>query len=91
MDHPALILFGGFINLVFGSLIIISHNIWVSDWRVMITIIGWLLFIRGIVWLAIPSVMVRWVGKMTGSFKPFYIATIVGFIIGIILCYYGFN
>ena len=91
IDHPALILFGGFINLVIGSMMVVGHNIWVSDWRIIITIIGWLLFIRGIVWLAIPSTMVRWIRKMAGNLKPFYIASVVGLIVGIILCYYGFN
>src|SRR5262245_18605226 len=81
--HPALILFGGFVNLLLGSMIIISHNIWDSDWRVLITIIGWLLFIRGIIWLAIPRVMVKWISNMTRNLKPFYIATLVSFILGI--------
>lgn len=89
--HPALILFGGFINLMLGTLIVISHNIWVYDWRVIITIIGWLLFIRGLVWLAMPSLMVKWVSSLTDYSKPLYIATIVNVILGIILCYYGFN
>lgn len=91
IDHPALILFGGFINLVLGSMIVVSHNIWVADWRIIITIIGWLLFIRGIVWLTIPNAMVRWVRKMAENLTPFYIASLVSIIIGIVLCYYGFH
>jgi hypothetical protein len=49
------------------------------------------LFIRGLVWLAIPGLMVKWVGSLIDYSKPLYIATTVNFILGIILCYYGFN
>ncbi|MBI2707134.1 MAG: hypothetical protein HYX35_02310 [Proteobacteria bacterium] len=40
MDSPPLLLVSGVIALIVGLLIVISHNMWASDWRVLITIIG---------------------------------------------------
>ena len=47
-------LFGGLFALLIGSFIIAVHNIWVADWRVVLTLIGywgvfwgsWIIFVR---------------------------------------------
>ncbi|RAP27996.1 hypothetical protein DID78_05485 [Candidatus Marinamargulisbacteria bacterium SCGC AG-343-D04] len=35
------VIFGGTIALLIGSFIIATHNIWTSDWRIIITLIGY--------------------------------------------------
>ena len=45
----------GFIALTFGLLTVISHNIWVADWRAVITIFGWLSLAKGVMLLAFPE------------------------------------
>ncbi len=37
----ALIVFLGLITLVLGLLVVVSHNVWSADWRVIITLLGW--------------------------------------------------
>ena len=39
----ALIFMTGVLALVAGLAIVNAHNLWVRDWRVVVTILGWLL------------------------------------------------
>ena len=91
IDHPASIMLAGTINLVIGILIVVTHNVWVADWTVLITVIGWLILIRGIFWTTFPGILLKFLPKVFESDKPIYISSIVVFILGIVLCYFGFR
>jgi len=52
-------LFSGYIALVIGLVTIILHNVWVADWRVVITIFGWASLIKGIVRIGFPEAVQR--------------------------------
>ena len=41
-DQP-LMMFSGAIAMMIGLLIVVTHNVWVSDWPLLITLIGWIL------------------------------------------------
>lgn len=48
LQSPAVIYFSGIIALTIGLVVLNVHNLWVRDWRVVITIFGWLALIGGI-------------------------------------------
>ncbi len=52
---PTLIYFSGLIALAPGLAILNVHRTWTSDWRVIITIIGWLMTIGGVIRLVLPA------------------------------------
>lgn len=45
----------GAIALTFGVAILQFHNLWVADWRVVFTLIGWIGLIKGIFLLVFPK------------------------------------
>src|SRR6516225_10109 len=48
----------GLFDFAAGLAIVLTHNVWVANWRVLITILGWLMLIRGAVrasWRRRPS------------------------------------
>jgi hypothetical protein len=53
----ALIYLAGVIAFVAGLAIVNAHNEWTADWRVAITILGWLCVIGGILRVAFPRVV----------------------------------
>ncbi|MCK4818514.1 hypothetical protein KA005_22280, partial [bacterium] len=53
--NAALVFYGGILALVVGVVIILTHNVWVADWTVIITIIGWLGLIKGIWIIVFPN------------------------------------
>ncbi len=59
--HPSpignmLIYLSGLLSLLGGLAIVNAHPSWTRDWRVIITIIGWLMLIGGIVRIVLPNI-----------------------------------
>lgn len=46
---PGLIFLAGILTLLGGLAIVATHNLWVADWRVIITLFGWLMIGAGII------------------------------------------
>jgi hypothetical protein len=49
------IIFSGYLALILGLITVILHNLWVADWRVAITILGWISLLKGILRLTFPE------------------------------------
>ncbi len=81
---------GGFMALVVGFLLVTYHNIWVSSWVVIITILGWLALIKGVLLFVAPKAFLN----LTKSwFKTKTAFTWFGFfalVLGLVLGYFGF-
>ena len=63
---PALILLSGVLSFVAGLAIVRIHNHWAGDWAVLVTILGWLLLIGGLVRLLFPI----WLAGLAANFGP---------------------
>jgi hypothetical protein len=48
----------GVLSLLAGLAIVNLHNTWCMDWRVIITVLGWLMTIGGIVRIVLPQVAI---------------------------------
>jgi|ERR1700719_628565 len=55
VKSPALIYIAGILALVPGLAIVNTHNEWTADWRVVITLLGWLCVVAGIIRLVLVS------------------------------------
>ena len=54
-DNKAFVISTGYITLLMGLVTVILHNIWVADWRVAITILGWSTLIKGTMKVGFPE------------------------------------
>lgn len=45
----------GYITFLLGLITVTLHNIWVWDWRLAITILGWTTLLKGIEKIALPK------------------------------------
>jgi hypothetical protein len=52
---PALLYLSGVLTMTAGVAILLAHNLWVADWRVLITIFGWLAAIGGAARIVLPG------------------------------------
>src|SRR5258708_38832052 len=59
MASRALMFLGGLLVMPVGLTIVLTHNIWTTDWRVLITLFGWLTAIGGAPRLLPPIVGVQ--------------------------------
>src|SRR5947199_3977581 len=55
----ALLFLSGLLVMPMGLAIVLTHNVWTADWRVLITLFGWLNAIGGAVRLAAPDTVMR--------------------------------
>ena|SRR3989344_5688479 len=76
------------IRLIVGLVIAIDHSIWTLDWRGLITLLGYLMILSGILRLAFPNHVKKTVSSMLHS--GFWITVIVMFVVGVYLTYCGF-
>jgi hypothetical protein len=57
VKSPALIYIAGLLALATGLAIVNTHNEWTADWRVAITLLGWLCVFAGIIRVVFPRVV----------------------------------
>jgi len=86
----ALVYVSGVIVLVAGLAIVNLHNLWTRDWRVIITILGWLLTIGGIIRIVVPQ-FVMMVGASVFSHTYAVVAVICLVLLGGFLSFKGYG
>lgn len=71
----------GYITFLLGLATVIAHNYWVANWRVAITILGWITLLKGIEKIVFPGRVNKIAQKFKGtqSFWGFVIFIIGGF------------
>ena len=52
-----LIYLSGVLSLLAGLAIVIAHNRWSGGWPVIITVLGWLMVIGGVIRIVVPQVV----------------------------------
>ena len=77
------------ISMLFGLVIVIDHSIWEMSWRGLITLLGYLMILRGIMRFAFQAQVKKFAAMMMS--KCFWPTIIVTLIIGIYLTYCGFT
>lgn len=91
-NSPVTFFITGVISLILGLIIIQIHNIWVPDWRVIITIIGWLGFISGALRILLPELVLQFGNKFFEDKEYKLVTGIAGLLvaIGAYLTYIGY-
>jgi len=90
IESDALIFLSGIITLPIGLAIVNTHNLWVMDWPVIITILGWVSIAAGISRMTIPSVLRRIASAMIESTKYFVVPGVITALLGAYLSYQGY-
>jgi hypothetical protein len=90
LQSLALIYVSGLLAFVAGLAIVNTHNVWAADWRVIITILGWLGMLGGVMRIVFPQV-VEQVGTNMLAHRGYIIgAWIVLLVLGLWLSYAGY-
>lgn len=78
----------GAIHIIIGLTIAILHPFWTADWRVLITLIGYISIIQGILRLAFPIQSRQNILKSLE--KGYWVWIIIAGTLGTVLTYNGF-
>lgn len=89
VKSPLYVYVSGFVILILGVLLVVSHSVWVFDWRLAITIMGWLVLLKGIGRIFFPNAVKRMIERKRGN-RWFLLGEVVVFLVGLYLLYHGF-
>lgn len=87
---PSIRILGGVMSIIIGILILEYHNIWEANWTIVISIIGWIALIKGILLLTFPK-FITIVKPIFDSEKSLRVLAVLVILIGIVFAYLGFN
>jgi hypothetical protein len=90
LRSPSLIYLSGLLTMTVGLAVVLNHNLWVSDWRVLLTVFGWLAAIGGAARIAFPD-RIRSIGEsMLDSPAVIAFGGAVWIVFGAIFCFFGY-
>ena len=88
LRFDALFYLSGLLSLLAGLAIVNLHNRWQMDWRVIITVLGWLMTIGGIFRLVAPRVAIAVGSTIYGARAS---VVVVALIVGAVGAFLGFK
>ena len=88
--NTVLVFYGGILALVIGVVIVLTHNIWVANWTVIITIIGWAALIKGVWLIVFPNSVHKFMQAYQKNENLLVVHSIVALVFGVVLTYFGF-
>jgi hypothetical protein len=80
----------GLIDFAAGLAIVLTHNVWIASWPLLITLIGWLMLIRGAVRILIPETIMGYARKFVRNKQLYPVSGGVLVVLGLVLCYFGY-
>jgi hypothetical protein len=89
---PALIFVSGILLFVAGLSIVRAHNIWMSGWPVLVTVLGWVALLSGLarmLFLSQIAVIAAGIGQASGLIIP--AAAVVLLVLGAFLSFKGYS
>jgi hypothetical protein len=90
VHSPTLIYFSGLMALVPGLAILNVHRSW-RGWPVVITIIGWLMVIGGVIRLVLPATTATFASDLYAKPYALLIVALVVLIVGAYLTFEGYR
>lgn len=90
IKNAELYYFSGATAFVAGMAIVLHHNLWVADWRVVITILGWISIVKGTARILFPMLGAEISGSYIKSEGTLRGGSILIMAIGAWLAYKGF-
>ena len=87
----ALIFITGTLALVAGLAVVNAHNLWVRDWRVIVTVLGWLFILRGFMNLVFTATVQTLGDRMIASHAGVLAGAAVTVVLGAILSIMGYE
>lgn len=82
--------FDGALALIIGLLIVLSHNVWGTFTEVVVSLIGWIAILEGIVLLLLPHDTIARVATKLSSKEAAIGWSVLAIVLGAYLSYVGF-
>lgn len=85
--NQVLFYLAGMLNLFFGFFILSTYSTWSFSLALLVTLIGWVFVIRGLLILFVPDKVMQWADMLANRREIFGYIPLV---LGILLCLFAF-
>lgn len=82
--------FAGFVAALIGAITLAFYSTWNTHWPVLITILGWLALLKGIVIMLFPGSMMHSFYRKFKASGVIMFSGVIAILFGLILLYKGF-
>jgi hypothetical protein len=90
LRNPALLYFASVLGLLGGVALVLAHNLWGADWRVIITLLGWITVLDSASWMLVPAQAEQfWSPLISSPILPLWGGALV-LLLGAVLTYFGY-
>lgn len=88
-NETTLFLFG-ILSFIIGTAMLLNYNVWAKDWKVVVTILGWVTLVKGLISLFLPETTIKYLKKAKDcSWLSYGLVAVV--VVGCVLVYFGFT
>ncbi|MCK5450468.1 MAG: hypothetical protein KAI70_01735 [Candidatus Omnitrophica bacterium] len=91
IENAAIVYLCGVAVFVVGMIIVLNHNVWVLNWPIVITIMGWMAIFKGVFLIVFPDAMVRLTKKFVSMTRVLFADIIFIIMLGCFLMAKGFQ
>ena len=88
---PTLIYLSGLLTLPLGLAILNVYRAWTADWRVIVTILGWLLAIGGVIRIVLPQFTATLATALYSTSAGLTVFAVVMLVLGGYLSFEGYR
>jgi len=88
--NTAVLYIGGILTLLLGFLVVLTHNIWTTDWIVLITIFGWAGIVKGAWIIILPNTLIRFIKIYQKKSALLVVNLLLVFTVGAVLTFFGY-
>lgn len=89
--NSSTIFISGFFTLILGILMVLSHNVWEGNWRVIVTLIAWATLLKGAALILYPRYFTQFAYLFSQSTTFAYYLVVVQFFLGLLLLYFAYT
>ena len=84
------VVLAGLLTMPAGLAIVLTHNVWVANWPVLITLFGWLTAVSGAFRLLAPQDAIKFGRRMYEQPNGVFVGAVIWVVIGAVLCFFGY-
>ena len=91
LDDRPLVYIISIFAFIIGVLLVVSHNVWVAGWPVVVTILGWAIVLKTLFYLLLPDEVKARLFRRINIPAWYGIGGAVNFLVGVFLAGKGFQ
>jgi uncharacterized protein YjeT (DUF2065 family) len=91
VHSPTLVYLSGVATLLAGLAVVNTYRAWTADWRVIVTILGWIFVIAGILRIVLPELVTKLATTVFSGATALSITGAIVLVIGGFLSFKGYQ